>query len=403
MIHANPIRLEGAGHPMYQLDLDEFLEEVVEAELGKPAILALLRDSERLARRLAEKLKRLAEDLEALRGVREEARPIPRGLGSESCVAIDSTFPPEGGLELVGGQLVGIVAGYLSYKSRVNGVKPRGANGRLVFLPSDEPYSRISVYAKLLEKRLTLRILRLIGEGRIESRVVMLDGEVVPYRLLFGRPRNGLLEKLDELSSRVLEEARRLGVTIIGVVKRSYSRILSVPAGRLLSFNDKLVAAVMLSRGEYLPVGSFNDLLPAYAAMLDEERGGSLTAVVSERLAERPVYGEVRVALYKPSRPTPYGQAVRVEVFNGDVEEVVSVLDRLTNTATGFPLPVDLIDEYVRFEARGLDLVRRKLLGRLAGLAGDAGIVRLLLGHTNPEKRYLYEWRGLRAPRPHRP
>ncbi len=388
---------------MYQVDPDEFLEDVAEAELGKPAILALLRDSGRLARRLAEALGRASEALEALRPLEGSASPIPRGLGEESCVAVDSTYPPEGGLDLVGGQLVGVVAGYLAYKcSLADGVSRAGAWGRLVFLRSDEPYSRIGVYAKLLEKRLTLRILRLVREGRIGARTILLDGEVVPYRLIFGKPYSRLLARLDEASAAVLEEARRAGVAIVGVVKRSYSRLLSVPAGRLLPLNDKTLAALLLSRGEYLHLGRFSDLLPAYSSLIDSALGGRRASVVSERLSERPLYGEVEVVLYRPSRPTPYGQAVRVEVFNGDVEEVVSVLDRLTNTATGFPLPVDIIDEYVRFEARGLDLVRRRLLRSLAELIGDHRLARLILGHTNPEKRYLYEW-GPGTRRPHRP
>ena len=87
--------------------------------------------------------------------------------------------------------------------------------------------------------------------------------------------------------------------------------------------------------------------------------------------------------------------AVRVEVLDYGglgLERILSMLNALTNPATGLPYPVDLVDEYTRIEARVLELLRRRVVKRLADLLGAYGPGALLvLGHTNPEKRYLYE------------
>jgi hypothetical protein len=129
-------------------------------------------------------------------------------------------------------------------------------------------------------------------------------------------------------------------------------------------------------------------------ASLGTTRLKRIGRVASEVLKKVPEYGDIVVAFYKPWSGS---QAVKVEIINYtglSVEELLSRLASMTNPATGLPYPIDLVDTYVRFEARLLELVRRRLAAKLAEELGPAAAS--LLAHTNPEKRYVYEPRSLR-------
>jgi len=378
-----------------------------EEEDVTPAVVRVLAESPRLADRIARRVMELRELFEKEPGVRERLEALARGgLGAEPPppgAAVDSTFPIDGGLSLVGGHLVVVVAGYVGFGGACGGgVRCSEAYARAWFVDTEEALRQVPLRAKLLEKAVTRRLLE--GMEAARPRLILLDGEVVPYQLLFKSSgavaRSRVLSRLDEATARVLEEARERRVTLVGVVKRSYSRILSAVAGRRLPLNDKALMSLLLGPGEYAAAGRFRDLLPRYAEMLAAEKGRSparYRMVVEERLRERPMYGDVLVAFYRPTRPVRGGYAVRVEVLDYGglgVERVLSVLNGLTNPATGLPYPVDLVDEYTRIEARVLELLRRRVVAHLASLLGPAARGALsVLAHTNPEKRYVYESR----------
>ena len=379
-------------------------EEGEEPWLG-PAALRVLEESARLADRVAGRLVELRRLLEEDGVVRERLLGIVRrrGLGSGGVVpgvAVDSTFPIDGGLDLVGGHLVVVVAGYVGFGGACGGARCSEAYAKAWLVDSEEARKHVPLRAKMLEKAVGLRILR--GEEPPRPRVVLLDGEVVPYQLLFRPPssveRSQVLRRLDRLTTALLEEARRHGVTIVGVVKRSYSRLLSAVVGRKLPLNDKAVMSLVLGPGDYAVAGRFSELLPRYAEMLAAEKGLDplkYRRAVEARLEERPGYGEVVAAFYRPTGLRRGGYAVRVEVLDYGglgLENVLSMLNGLTNPATGLPYPVDMVDEYTRLEARVLELLRRRVVAHLAQLLRPMGAsVLTVLGHTNPEKRYLYE------------
>ena len=376
-------------------------EEEVE-EISQPVVASLLSQ----VSKLVEKLTLRFDDfrtvfLEGLdRKIGERISTYPKTSEKVAGAAIDSTWPPDGGIELVGGHLIGVVAGYYIFNAKqVSGLRRRGVAAKLFFVDSEEARKKIPLAAKLLEKKVGIKLLGLVSDGKLDITLLLLDGEIVPYQLLFKGNQvianRRLLYRLDMAVSRLLELARKNNIIVVGVVKRSYSHLTSVLHGRILPLNDKALMSIVLRRQEYMVLGKFRDILPAYAKILASSgrAPSQLPEAVVERLSTRPEYGEIVVAFYKPSMTTSYNHAVRIEVYGAssedELEHVISLLDSMTNPATGLPAPVDFIDEYIRFESRSLELVRRRIVSELATRLGP--VVLTLLSHTNPEKRYLYE------------
>lgn len=387
-----------------------FEEEEEELALT-PAIQVLLEKSRDIAEKIIRKLMEFREaEVSGLKLWELVASKISRGrltlADPPPGVAVDSTFPIDGGMELVGGRLVAIVVGYVGFSGFQGEEGPRGSYAVAQMVDSEEALRVVPYYAKLYEKKLAVKLLSAIESGKSNAKIILFDGELVPYPLLFKHPksiaRSRILSKLSEIMPKVLELAEKNSITLVGVVKRSYSKLLAVVAGRRLPLNDKAVMSILLRHGEYAYLGKFSELLPAYAEIVARERGGDrrkYREAVELALQHCSHYGEIAVAFYKPQGTSPSHQAVRVELldFGGyGLERVLSMLNKLTNPTTGLPYPIDLVDEYIRLEARVLELLRRKVIGHLAqalDYLGPAAV--MLLGHTNPEKRYIYEPRRL--------
>lgn len=393
-------QLDPLAQILEQLTLDIVEEE--SEEISQPVIASLLSQVSKLVEKLVERFDSFRaiflEGLDSRIGRRISV--YPKTSEKVPGAAVDSTWPPDGGIELVGGHLIGIVAGYHIFNAKRDiGIRSRGVYTRLFFVDSEEARKKIPLAAKLLEKKVGMKLLGLVGDGKLDITMLLLDGEIIPYQLLFKGQQTimnrRLLHRLDAAVARLLEMARENNIVIVGIVKRSYSHLASTLHGRLLPLNDKALMSIVLRKQEYMVLGKFRDILPAYARILaNSGRAPSkLPQVIAERLGVRPEYGEVVVAFYKPSITVPYNQAVRIEVYGvnneNELERIIALLDSMTNPATGLPTPVDLIDEYIRFESRSLELVRRRIVSELATRLGPA--VTTLLSHTNPEKRYLYE------------
>ncbi len=390
---------------------ESILEDIIDRDLGAPqvVIMELFRRLPVHAERLAQRLVKLRNILDACRELREklssDKRIPPNAWGPSAGVAVDSTFPPEGGIDLVVGTLIGVVAGYLVYADKVGvGLRKRGVHALPAVVEGVDEAKRVAAEAsKLLERRLVLRVLL---EKLPENSIIVIDGEIVPYVLYFSRPIRRLRRRLDDVTAEMLKVAREKRIIIAGVVKRSYTFLFSVYSSRCgvhrkLPLNDKSLASLVLQPGRYLVLDYYVNLLPEYASIATTHVPPSkLAELVSERLEEREDYGRIVVAFYKPSSVPGSWQAVKLEVFapwlsqEEAVERVVSHLDTLTNRSTGLPYPIDFIDQLVRLEARALDIVRQRLFKLLAeklvenGLPEDKAL--LLTFYTNPEKRYLY-------------
>ena len=386
------------------------LDEETELVEFTPAVQSMLEETKRLAERIAgriiefrdsfDKVMRILDKLEW--GVLGYDKPLPG-------VAIDSTFPMDGGVDLVGGHLAAIIAGYIGYGGVAQGdEKPVESLVEILFADDEEMRNRIPLYAKILEKKIAMRVLRKHVEGKLKPYMILFDGELVPYKLLF-RPwksieKSRVLSRLDKATVSVLERAREQKITLVGVVKRSYSRLLRVlNNGEPLPLNDKAVMSIVLKSGNYVVLGRFSELVPKYAEIIAEDRkrkGKNVKGYVEgvkELLEKRPEYGNIVVAFYKP-RQGPR-QAIRVEVLDYGglgMERILSILSTLTNPATGFPYPIDLIDSYVRLESYMLELVRRRVIKHLVDMLREEGLRGehvIVMSHTNPEKRYIYERR----------
>ncbi len=395
---ANP----GAGYPANHEEVQHDTYEDVELT---PASFHVLKTSSDIAGMLLEKLMEVRELLEKLKTTHRDilgykvlpkTEPLPG-------IAVDSTFPIDGGLELIGGRLVAVIAGYICFL----GVKTRDMPCKDVFakawlIESEEQHKQIPLVAKSLEKALTLRLLNSIKEEKADARILLLDGEIIPYQLLFRHEKsihaNKLLSRLDRQCCSMLREAAKANVAIVGVVKRSYSKLLSVKLNRLLPLNDKAILSLVLEQGHYTVLGDFNELLPRYASLIAPyNKGDKFRKIVEQRLLSCPEYGEITIAYYKPSRPSRGAYAVRVEIFtpknfDKNIDEILGILNSLTNPATGLPYPIDLVDEYTRMESRILELLRRRIIHVISTMSKNlpAGSLKLL-AHTNPEKKYIYE------------
>ncbi len=375
--------------------------EEEEEPILHPSLVAVLGEAEKIAARLAnriEKLRSILTSSDELKEILASAKTIRRARERLAGAAIDSTYPVEGGVELIGGLLMGVVAGYVLFSNACVKEPCREVYARAFFADTEDAKRKLQLLAKLLEKRVTLRVFERIARGETRARIVIFDGELIPYSLLF-KPTSyieshPILKRIDEVMASIMEAAREHRVILVGVVKRSYSRLLSAIAGKKLPLNDKALLSIALKPGTYVELGSFSELLPRYASIQEvKELREKLAKAVKERLEARKAYGEVRVVFYKPSVPVAYSQAVKIEVLDpsgAGVGRVIGLLDSLTNPATSIPYPVDLVDEYVRFESRMLELLRRKLLARLAR-QGLLSLSNILLGYTNPEKRYVFE------------
>jgi len=379
------------------LDIGEEFEET-----SQPVIASLLSQVSKLVEKLTLRFDSFrAIFLEGLdRKIRERISTYSKTSEKVPGAAIDSTWPPDGGIELIGGHLIGIVAGYHIFNARKDdNIKCRGVFARLFFVDSEEARKKIPLAAKLLEKKVGIRLLGMVSDRKLDIAMLLLDGEIIPYQLLFKSHKtissSRLLYRLDTAVTKFLKMARENNIVVVGVVKRSYSHLTSILHGRLLPLNDKALMSIILKRQEYMVLGKFRDILPTYARILASvgRAPSKLPQIVAERLDARPEYGEVVVAFYKPSIAVSYNQAVRIEVYGvnseNELERVVALLDSMTNPATGLPAPVDLIDELIRFESRSLELVRRRIVSELVTRLGPT--ITTLLSHTNPEKRYLYE------------
>ncbi len=390
-----PLPLPGGGDEAESLDFGA----------AQPVIAELMRSVERHAESLARRVREdfeLISRCEALRRIVGGARRFPTAdaIGPPGGVAVDSTFPPEGGVDMVVGSLIGVVAGYVAYRVPEGWGQrdKRFIVARTLLVEKQEEATKIaSIYSKLLER---LLVLRLVTELLPEGSVVLIDGEIVPYTLIFTRIKTRPKRRLDDVTAKVLEVAAERKIALIGVVKRSYTTLLNAYAtgcGSRLRLNDKAVFSIVLRPGEVAEIGRFAEVLPAYASTL--QNGSRLARVVEERLRERGSYGEIVVGYYKPRRVPQSWQAVKIEVYAPWLDDplgaAASHLDGLTSPATGLPYPIDLIDEVVRIEARALEVVRYRLVRLLRERLQEQGVpdahALTLTLHTNPEKRYLYQ------------
>lgn len=385
------------------------LEEVDFLRLygSQPALISVLGKLGRIIRRIEHKINALRRLIdEADLADKLDFKKIPGKPEREYCIgAIDSTYPPEG-LELVGGRLSAIIAGYILYgckgkEKSTLGVRSYDVVGDILFYDVEELKDIVYVKAKILEKKTAQTLIDYKLQGIVDLNLLVFDGEIIPYKLLYKTPRvkqrSHRLQKLEEYTLRTLRNARESNVSLAGVLKRAYSRALSIYANTRIPVNDKAFMSIALRRGEYTCIGRLDEILPRmvkYMRVPREELRNKYMEAIEENLKQHPEYGEVQVCFYKPYNPTSFNQAVKLEILDYagiGVEEIIAYLASKTSE-NAVPYFIDIIDTMVRLEAQALEYVRRKLEAELAKRYERVGVI--LTGHTNPQKRYLTEPRA---------
>lgn len=211
----------------------------------------------------------------------------------------------------------------------------------------------------------------------------------------------------------MLNLAEKSKTTIVGVVKRVRSRYLSIYAGHCLSTNDKLMASLLLNKGEYISLGNYGSVLPQWLQInyMDCETKRGMSREEAERrlnegienlkrvfngdggrLKGIPKVADTELIFYKAPITAVATKLEVLDLGGIGVPNLVGYLSSQT-TNTGYPYLLDLVDTYVRVDSRLLDYVK-SLLTRYAGLSiSDSNVKELintLLQLTNPQKAYLY-------------
>ncbi len=366
-------------------------EDFEEAVLGShPAFVAVLRDVERKAERLAEEARaarRLAREVREKLWGRGWIRRVKEDVGEYSLAAIDSAYPPDG-LELVMGKLYAVVAGYVLYRARRSSrVRPHHAVGRIIIVNAERSWL-VEAFSKYLEKRVALKLLEHVEDGDLHIDMLVLDGEIVPYPLFYAKKYTEAHEKVLKATLEVLEKAEKLGVSIVGVVKRSYSKHLAAILGRRVEVNDKSVMSLALRSGEYAFLGRYADLMPRALRALGKEEAAKAVEV---NVSRAPKIGDVRAYFYRAPAGARSRQAVKIELLDyagfGE-EEIIGFLASRT-TSNSVPLFIDVIDSYVRLELPALEYLRRKIQAFISRAVG--GEEARLSEHTNLQKKFLAE------------
>jgi len=171
--------------------------------------------------------------------------------------------------------------------------------------------------------------------------VVFIDGEIVPkLKPKLRGERDSLWISAVEKSREVLERARSNNVVVAGIIKRSYSKIISKLIGSSTVVNDKAVASAILRRGEYIAIESRDPILSTYKCF---------------------------DVFYKPFVGLP--EAVRVELCCSSsvfCYDFISLLVGESSNSTGLPWFIDLVDSRAKKEVRFVKPLYVRLLALLS-------------------------------------
>ncbi len=326
-----------------------------------------------------------------------------------SVLAIDSTWssPP---LELVWGAITIIVVGYvvatpdsgfhgISYATL--GMFPEGVSGR-----------SIEIRSKILEYSTGIKALR---KYRKVVDAVLVDGPLLsaPRSRFTYKPVETMDlvkeservygPKLASYASKALidlaRECRDADVPLVGVVKRVGSKFLA-PILRDLGLkdlakavelsNDKALASLLLDPGEYVELGNLLELLTMYLEYVGKAKVlTQLEACCRGDLGKEAkdlcnVLKDTKVVFYRAKMDSVSPQATRLDIYPSHAVKRVLRYVMAESSQNSVPIPIDLVDRFVRIEASSLRKFHEMLLANASKFETLA-----LLGLTNPQKSYL--------------
>ncbi len=362
------------------------------------------------ARRLAELVSSLRRAKDLIRGRLESSRRLKRVTGPSPTppyLALDTGFtsPP---LELIGGKLLVIIRSHVLHGTASNALEPAASVGMVKLVEEESVGKPLS---KVIERRFIRDALKLKREGRLNIKLVIIDGELFPRIPPGLSRRRGATAKLYwrilELTHEVLKLADETETALVGVVKRSYGRdipvVIDYPE---IPVNDKALATYVLNPGEWVDLETYSDLayhlgkfikkhkeeLSAQAVRNLENRLAWITAVMRQ---SDYLTSSIRVAVYKARLPTYFMAATKIEAWPSNelsMEDIVTFLSSITGV-NGVPHPIDLVDSMCRIRKEVLHLTQQQLQTELLKLLGDPALAMSLAGLTNPEKMHKVGFR----------
>lgn len=370
-----------------------------------PLTLTVLEGIPKEAERLAKLVKSIQRSKDLIRG-RLEGLGMLKRVGrvprAPPYLALDTGFtsPP---LELIGGKLLIVIRSHVLHGAPSSVVEPVASVG-IVKLVEEESVGK--PFSKVVERRFIRDVLKLKREGKLNIKLIIVDGELFPRVPPGLKRRHGIASKLYgkvlELTNEVLELAEETETALVGVVKRSYGRdipvVINYPE---IPVNDKALATYTLNPGEWVDLETYSDLV-YYLRKFIEEHGAELPPRTVRGLENRLAWiiavmresnyltSSIRVAVYKAKLPTYFMAATKIEAWPSNelsMDDIVAFLSSITGV-NGVPHPIDLVDSMCRVRKELLHLTQQRLQSELLKLLNDPALAMSLAGLTNPEKMH---------------
>ena len=396
-------------------------QQTLDIWIEAPLLEAITTDVRRILE--SSKYKQSSDVASSIRA-KVDLRRIHRPRDSHNAYAVDSSFgsPP---MELVAGIMTVLAYGYVG---NVDGLYDKWLTGEVVLEDTANFERSISRLAAVRERETAIRLLNRKLEGRANFDLLILDGEIsvhpLPYNLAV---EHGKYAYINKLMDKMVRLAERTETTIVGIVKRVRSRLLSVLRGDCLPANDKIFASLILDNGEYMTLGTFRDVLPRWLrinySMCDEprladkiiecaERGELVPGVDPvakqcnriveglrnlDRVFSTEQYpgisrlGDVTVVFYKSQGNMLATKAEVLDLGGIGLDEVIGFLDSTTSPVTGYPILLDIVDNYVRVDQNVLGYVATLMIKEATSIDDRTLVTMLQL--TNAQKGYLHPWR----------
>ena len=201
---------------------------------------------------------------------------------------------------------------------------------------------------------------KLVGDGNLD--LLIVDGPLAIRRSYYspssrkvGAAFVAAYEEAQNSLAKLLVEARDANISVVGLVKRVRSSIISRKAGlKEMKLLDSMLSSIILSRGEHtspLPLlRPWNDI-PAVASI----QGLNVVGL------------KPNAVFVKPNARKTYRLEIPEYALNG-LEEVVGILAALSEPKSGLPLPLVDVDRLSRITQRAansayLRLFKEVMLG----------------------------------------
>ncbi|MEM4717463.1 MAG: DNA double-strand break repair nuclease NurA [Desulfurococcaceae archaeon] len=260
------------------------------------------------------------------------------------------------------------------------------------------------IKARLYEREHLIQALLKKKNNEAYFDLALVDGEIL-YRggldnEVIGVEERDIVNQTVNKTKITLQIASETNTPVIGVLKRSYSRDITVLHGHIgLNINDRLLMTMILEPGQYYVQGTYKEIYEKYRAILGErDQYGELSQEATWRIRSRfnwieklvityfPEYKDkILVVYYKPFTP-PGALAVKLEVYptrSWDIEKIIKAVASQTGS-TGFPMIIDYVDtlSYISVD------VKRLVYSLLKSLISerDPKLAELVTKLMNPQK-----------------